>query len=184
MVTGGLDFPGERQTRSGADGGMEAIYSSYVLRPSARSSSPIFRRSSRSPERSPLPTVHGGLCRSVDCGASTLIPIQMPASFAAGFAERDITPPVGIAMTGFAARGAASSGVRDSLFVRALALISDVQRVVLVGIDVLALSRESVERIRDATSTSVSAASSSMDGYFVRPADATHPPGSACTPPP
>jgi hypothetical protein len=35
-----------------------------------------------------------------------------------------------------------------------------------------------------ARNTSVSAASSSMDGYFVRPADATHPPGTVCTPPP
>jgi len=35
-----------------------------------------------------------------------------------------------------------------------------------------------------ARNTSVSAASASMDGYFVRPADAAHPPGSQCTPPP
>jgi len=35
-----------------------------------------------------------------------------------------------------------------------------------------------------ARNTSVSASSASMDGYFVRPADATHPPGSPCTPPP
>jgi hypothetical protein len=35
-----------------------------------------------------------------------------------------------------------------------------------------------------ARNTSVSAASSSMDGYFVRPVDATHPPGTVCTPPP
>ena len=35
-----------------------------------------------------------------------------------------------------------------------------------------------------ARNTSVSAASASMDGYFVRPADATHPPGTVCTPPP
>jgi len=32
--------------------------------------------------------------------------------------------------------------------------------------------------------TSVSAFASSMDGYFVRPADAMHAPGSVCTPPP
>ena len=35
-----------------------------------------------------------------------------------------------------------------------------------------------------ARNTSVSASTSSIDGYFVRPADATHAPGSACTPPP
>jgi hypothetical protein len=35
-----------------------------------------------------------------------------------------------------------------------------------------------------ARNTSVSAASASMDGYFVRPADAMHPPGTVCTPPP
>lgn len=35
-----------------------------------------------------------------------------------------------------------------------------------------------------ARNTSVGASSATMDGYFVRPADATHPPGSACTPPP
>lgn len=34
-----------------------------------------------------------------------------------------------------------------------------------------------------ARNTSVSASSSSIDGYFVRPADAAHAPGSACTPP-
>ncbi len=32
--------------------------------------------------------------------------------------------------------------------------------------------------------TSVSASTSGVDGYFVRPADAAHVPGSACTPPP
>jgi hypothetical protein len=35
-----------------------------------------------------------------------------------------------------------------------------------------------------ARNTSVSASTSSIDGYFVRPADAAHAPGSACTPPP
>lgn len=35
-----------------------------------------------------------------------------------------------------------------------------------------------------ARNTSVSASSATMDGYFVRPADATHPPGTACTAPP
>jgi len=35
-----------------------------------------------------------------------------------------------------------------------------------------------------ARNTSVSAASASMDGYFVKPADAMHPPGTVCTPPP
>jgi hypothetical protein len=35
-----------------------------------------------------------------------------------------------------------------------------------------------------ARNTSVSAISASMDAYFVRPADGTHPPGSVCTPPP
>lgn len=35
-----------------------------------------------------------------------------------------------------------------------------------------------------ARNTSVWAPSSSMDGYFVRPADPMHPPGTVCTPPP
>lgn len=35
-----------------------------------------------------------------------------------------------------------------------------------------------------ASNTSVSASTSSIDGYFVRPADATHAAGSACIPPP
>lgn len=35
-----------------------------------------------------------------------------------------------------------------------------------------------------ANNTSVSASTSSIDGYFVRPADATHAAGSACSPPP
>jgi hypothetical protein len=35
-----------------------------------------------------------------------------------------------------------------------------------------------------ARNTSVSAASATMDAYFAKPADGTHPPGTVCTPPP
>ena len=46
----------------------------------------------------------------------------MPATLRAGAARIEITPPVGIDLTGYLARQNPSVGVRDPLYVRALVL--------------------------------------------------------------
>ena len=68
----------------------------------------------------------------------------------AGFHKICISPPVGAALAGFAARGGISEGIHDDLFVRALALESESSALALVSVDVLALPGEFVRRVRRA----------------------------------
>jgi neutral ceramidase len=58
----------------------------------------------------------------------------------AGVGKAGITPPVGVPLAGFGGRkGAASTGVHDSLFVRVLALQAGSQTVFVIGYDALLL---------------------------------------------
>ena len=62
-----------------------------------------------------------------------------PGPLQAGWASRKITPPVGAPLGGYGARkdGMRSTGVRDDLYVRALALSDGTDTVVIVGSDML-----------------------------------------------
>lgn len=66
----------------------------------------------------------------------------------AGAAERAITPPVGVDLTGFVARLAPSNALRDDLFARALVLDDGATRLALLSLDLLGLSTDLAERIR------------------------------------
>lgn len=61
-----------------------------------------------------------------------------------GAAKRDITPPAGLAMAGFAARSEPALGAHDALTVRALV----VEDTALVVVDVLGLDRVTTEAIK------------------------------------
>ena len=69
----------------------------------------------------------------------------------AGVAELDITPPLGVSMTGYGGRPGPADHYLDRLYVRALALQGpEGGPVVLTCADLLGLDRESVEAIRAA----------------------------------
>jgi hypothetical protein len=73
----------------------------------------------------------------------------MPTLLRAGAARIEITPPVGIDLTGYLARENPSTGVRDPLYVRALVLDDDDRQVAIVSCDLLGFDRELVVEIRD-----------------------------------
>jgi neutral ceramidase len=66
----------------------------------------------------------------------------------AGFGRAEITPPVGIDLTGFIARENPSESVRDPLFARALVLEVGESRVLLVSLDCLGLDAVLGEKLR------------------------------------
>ena len=74
----------------------------------------------------------------------------MPAC-KAGFAERDVTPDVGMEMMGNYGKQNGQS-IHDSCKVRAAVFDDGTNRVALVGLDSLIIQRESVLRVREAVS--------------------------------
>jgi neutral ceramidase len=68
--------------------------------------------------------------------------------FRAGFGKACISPEAGVPLAGFAARQGVATGVHDDLFVRALALETEDANAALLSVDLLALPREFVERVR------------------------------------
>ncbi len=75
------------------------------------------------------------------------------APLKAGFSRVCITPPIGIAMTGFGERDidpAGCKGVHDDLFVRALWLEQGDETALIMGFDLLFFSREEADRFRGA----------------------------------
>ena len=66
----------------------------------------------------------------------------------AGFGKTCITPSPGAWLAGFAARKGACTGVHDDLYARALAMDNGAAPVILVSVDVLALSAEFVDHLR------------------------------------
>lgn len=57
------------------------------------------------------------------------------ADLKAGVAERDITPPIGLPMWGYAARKEPAQGVLDPLYARVLVLESGLKRLALISLD-------------------------------------------------
>jgi neutral ceramidase len=67
----------------------------------------------------------------------------------AGTAKTDITPPVGIELTGFISRHQPSIGIHDPLYAKAVVLDDGTTKLAIVSCDLLALSRDSVKIIRN-----------------------------------
>jgi len=74
-----------------------------------------------------------------------------PGRLHAGWAVRDITPEVGTPMGGYGGRpdGKRSQGVRDNLYVKALALHDGVDTAVIVGADMLITPPNLAEMVRE-----------------------------------
>lgn len=65
-----------------------------------------------------------------------------------GIARKDITPPVGIDLSGFGAREGPCIGVHDPLYLTALVAEEEGRRVVLVSCDLIGLGAATVRRVR------------------------------------
>ena len=70
-------------------------------------------------------------------------------SLQAGYAQVNITPPIGTWMTGFAARARPADGVHDTLYAKALVVRSGETRASLVALDLLQLDPAIVRSVRE-----------------------------------
>ena len=68
----------------------------------------------------------------------------------AGASQISITPPVGIDLCGYVDRIGPSTGVHDDLFVRGLYLQLDEERLLWLHCDLIGVSQEQVQRLREA----------------------------------
>lgn len=77
-----------------------------------------------------------------------------PGALQAGWATRDITPPIGVPLAGYSARkeGMRSQGVRDQLETTALALSDGKDTVIIIGSDMLIIPPNISELVRAAVS--------------------------------
>jgi neutral ceramidase len=75
---------------------------------------------------------------------------QQPQGLACGLARRDISPPVGVDLSGFLARTGPCDGVHDPLTATALVASDGARRVALVSCDLIGLGATLVRRVRAA----------------------------------
>ena len=75
--------------------------------------------------------------------------------FKAGIAVANITPPVGVDMTGFGGRPSGAIGIHDDIFAKVLVLDDGNQQLVIVTSDLLSLDFDLVKRIRELIKTNV-----------------------------
>ncbi len=88
---------------------------------------------------------------AIDANAQESDITAEPGSLQAGWAKASITPPIGTPLAGFSARnGAASTGVHDGLFVKAMALSDGKDTVVIVGSDMLLVPDNVANLVREA----------------------------------
>src|SRR5690242_8538820 len=73
----------------------------------------------------------------------------------AGVCETNITPPIGVWMSGYALRPSGALGIHDELYARALVLDDGRQRLVLVVADLIALPFEMAQQIREKIGTAL-----------------------------
>ena len=101
----------------------------------------------------------------------------MSTAIWAGAAERVITPPVGLDMTGFGGRPSGTLGVHDDLYARALVLAeagaAPERRIALVSTDLLSLGFDIVARVRDGVRAATGIA---PDGLFLNSTHTHHGP--------
>jgi hypothetical protein len=67
----------------------------------------------------------------------------------AGVCETNITPPIGVWMSGYGGRPTGAVGVHDDLYARALVLDNGQRRVALIASDLIGLDMDLVTRIRE-----------------------------------
>ena len=65
-----------------------------------------------------------------------------------GVAQIDITPPVGMTMTGYIARAGDATGVHDPLFAKALVFDNGAQHAAIITCDVLGFHKQFVDEVR------------------------------------
>lgn len=73
----------------------------------------------------------------------------MTTALRAGAARVEITPPIGVDLTGFIARENPCTGVRDPLYARALVVDDGSRRLAMLSCDLLGLARDLVDQLRD-----------------------------------
>ena len=83
--------------------------------------------------------------------ALLIFSLMSPASaLSGGVARREISPPIGGAMYGYAARGKeVSTGVHDPLLARTLVLRGETGHLVLIAMDVGSFPNDSMQRVRE-----------------------------------
>ena len=69
--------------------------------------------------------------------------------FKAGVAVANITPPVGVDMTGFGGRPSGAIGIHDDLFAKVLELDDGNRKLVILTSDLLSLDFDLVSRLRE-----------------------------------
>jgi len=75
--------------------------------------------------------------------------------FKAGVAVANITPPVGVDMTGFGGRLSGAIGIHDDIFAKVLVLDDSSHQLAIVTSDLLSLDFDLVKRIRDLIETNI-----------------------------
>jgi len=66
----------------------------------------------------------------------------------AGFSRLDVTPPLGSDLSGYYSRRAAK-GVRDPLYINAVAVSNDSETVVMLAIDYIGITADNIEKIKE-----------------------------------
>lgn len=91
-----------------------------------------------------------------------------PGALQAGWAMRDITPPVGVPMAGYSGRGEGkkSKGVRDPLETTALALSDGKDTVIIIGSDMLIIPPNISDMVRAAVTKATDGKISQNDILF------------------
>lgn len=80
----------------------------------------------------------------------------------AGVCETNITPPLGIWMSGYGLRPTGAIRIHDELYARVLVLDDGRQRIVLVSADIIAFAPDSVQRIREQIASKLNMAPSAI----------------------
>ena len=75
-----------------------------------------------------------------------LLPALLHAEFLAGMARIEITPPLGVAMAGYAARKGGATGVHDPLYATALVMKNGEVSVAYVVLDLIGMNAPAVEQ--------------------------------------
>ena len=73
---------------------------------------------------------------------------RMPNGIKAGFAKVDITPPVGVWLSGYASRNKPSEGISDKLYAKALVLDDGQNKIAIVSADLLWVPLEITNEVR------------------------------------
>jgi len=82
------------------------------------------------------------------CSDGEAVLHRMPHGIKAGFARVDITPPVGVWLSGYASRNKPSEGISDELYAKALVLDDGQNKIAIVSADLLWVPLETTNKVR------------------------------------